>query len=96
MVKNKDFGHGDFVSRIRSAHYLSGASNWTVGENIAWGSYDYSTPRSIVHSWMQSPGHRANILNGRFREIGIGLTMGAPVRGMDRAATYATDFGARH
>jgi uncharacterized protein YkwD len=95
MVRHKEFGHGDFVGRIRSARYLSGARTWTVGENIAWGSYDYATPRSIVHSWMHSPPHRANILSSRFREIGLGITRGAPVRGMDRAATYATDFGAR-
>jgi uncharacterized protein YkwD len=44
---------------------------------------------------MHSPGHRANILSSRFREIGIGISRGAPVRGMGNAATYATDFGAR-
>ena len=41
---------------------------------------------------MASPGHRANILNGRFREIGIGLTLGSPRGGS--GATYATEFGA--
>ena len=91
-VRVDDYGPG----RIRSAHYLSGASTWTVGENIAWGSYDYATPRSIVRSWMHSPPHRANILRSQFRDIGIGLSRGAPVRGQARAATYATDFGARY
>jgi uncharacterized protein YkwD len=66
-----------------------------VGENIAWGSQELATPRSIVNGWMHSPGHRANILNRRFREIGIGVSRGAPEPGFDRAATYATDFGAR-
>ena len=94
-VRHRYFAHGDFVGRIRRADYLSGAGTWSVGENIAWGSYDYATPRSIVRSWMHSPGHRANILSRRFREIGIGITLGAPVSGMDRAATYATDFGTR-
>jgi uncharacterized protein YkwD len=95
MTRRKFFEHGDFVGRIRSAHYLSGSRSWTVGENIAWGSYDYASPKSIVRGWMHSPGHRANILSRRFREIGIGLSLGAPVRGMGRAATYATDFGSR-
>jgi uncharacterized protein YkwD len=96
MTAHHFFAHGDFVGRIRSARYLKGARGWTVGENIAWGSWDYATPASIVKGWMHSPPHRANILNGRFREIGIGVSRGAPVGGQDRAATYGTDFGARY
>lgn len=96
MVDQRFFAHGDFVGRIRAAHYLSGSHGWTVGENIAWGSFDYASPAETVDGWMHSPPHRANILNGRFREIGIGITRGAPARGMDRAATYATDFGTRY
>jgi uncharacterized protein YkwD len=42
---------------------------------------------------MHSPGHRANILNPGFHEIGLGVARGAPVGGQDRAATYVTDFG---
>ena len=96
MTRRKFFEHGDFVGRIRSAHYLSGSRAWTVGENIAWGSYEYATPGSIVDGWMHSPPHRHNILNGKFREIGIGVSRGAPVGGEDRAATYGTDFGTRY
>ena len=96
MTNRKFFAHGDFVGRIRKAHYLAGARGWTVGENIAWGSWDYATPKSIVRGWMHSPPHRHNILNGRFREIGIGVSRGAPVGGQERAATYGTDFGTRY
>jgi uncharacterized protein YkwD len=96
MVARDYFAHGDFVGRIRAARYLSNTRGWTVGENIAWGSWDYATPGSIVDGWMHSPPHRANILNGRFRDIGIGITRGAPASGMGRAATYATDFGTRY
>jgi uncharacterized protein YkwD len=95
MTNRNFFAHGDFVGRIRSARYLRGARGWTVGENIAWGSWDYATPKLIVRGWMNSPPHRHNILNGRFREIGIGVSRGAPVRGHQNAATYATDFGTR-
>src|SRR6476620_6728555 len=70
MARRNYFAHGDFVGRIRAARYLRGANRgYTVGENIAWGSWDYSTPANIVKAWMHSPGHRANILNGRFHEI---------------------------
>ena len=96
MTERNFFAHGDFVGRIRSARYLRGARGWTVGENIAWGSWSYATPKAIVRGWMNSPPHRHNILNSRFREIGVGLSRGAPVGGQDRAATYATDFGTRY
>ncbi|MEA2391126.1 MAG: hypothetical protein QOK31_1235, partial [Solirubrobacteraceae bacterium] len=39
-------------------------------------------------------GHRANILRGSFREIGIGIALGTPAGGS--GATYTTDFGAKH
>ncbi|WP_024756644.1 CAP domain-containing protein [Streptomyces exfoliatus] len=42
----------------------------TYGENIAMGQ---STPEEVMDSWMNSPGHRANILNCDFKEIGIGI-----------------------
>jgi uncharacterized protein YkwD len=95
MVAHKYFEHGDFVGRIKAAHYLSGSHAWTVGENIAWGTWFYATPSSIVDGWMHSPGHRANILNRHFREIGIGVSRGAPASRVHDAATYATDFGTR-
>jgi uncharacterized protein YkwD len=99
MVRRDYFAHdslggGTFVDRIRSSGYLRGASSWTVGENLAWGSHGRSAPRAITEMWMNSPGHRANILSASFREVGIGLAIGAPGTGAP-AATYATDFGAR-
>ncbi|GAC1521229.1 MAG: hypothetical protein NVS2B6_05510 [Thermoleophilaceae bacterium] len=95
MASRKYFAHGNFVGRIRAARYLAGKRSWIVGENIAWGTSDLATPAEIVKSWMQSPPHAANILNGSFREIGIGVARGAPARGLSDGATYATDFGAR-
>jgi uncharacterized YkwD family protein/spore coat assembly protein SafA len=41
----------------------------TAGENIAKG---YSTPKAVVDAWMNSPGHRANILNASYTHIGVG------------------------
>lgn len=46
-----------------------GISYRTAGENIAYG---YATPESVVDGWMNSPGHRANILNSSYKEIGVG------------------------
>ena len=46
-----------------------GISYRTAGENIAKG---YTSPESVVNAWMNSTGHRANILNASFTEIGVG------------------------
>ncbi|MFH8574914.1 CAP domain-containing protein [Streptomyces zaomyceticus] len=52
--------------RVTSAGYP-----WsTYGENIAMGQ---SSPEQVMESWMNSPGHRANILNCSFKEIGVGI-----------------------
>jgi uncharacterized protein YkwD len=95
MAARDFFAHGNFVGRIRSANYLRGARSWRLGENIAWGSGVLSTPAEIVDAWMHSPGHRANILQRGFRELGIGIARGTPNRSYDDGATYATDFGTR-
>ncbi len=103
MVRNRYFDHispagSTLMSRVRrGTTYLSGARNWALGENIAWGCGEYATPASTVNLWMNSAGHRKNIMNGKFRHIGIGLALGAPEdtgTGMP-AATYTADFGAR-
>ncbi|MGM8213169.1 CAP domain-containing protein [Virgibacillus sp. W0430] len=46
-----------------------GISYRTAGENIAKGQ---RTPQEVVTGWMNSPGHRANILNGNYTHIGVG------------------------
>ena len=98
MVREHFFSHdspngASLVDRIRATGYLEGAQSWSVGENIAYGSGRRSTPRSIGRAWMNSPGHRANILSRSFREIGIGIAAGTPVGG--GGTTYTTDFGRR-
>jgi uncharacterized protein YkwD len=102
MVRHSFFAHespggSTPLSRIRRTTYLTGAGFWTVGENLAWGTGNLATPRMIMRAWMHSPEHRANILNGRYRQIGVGIAYGAPVHAFAAApgATYATDFGGR-
>lgn len=56
-------------TRVRDCGYPSGA-----GENIAWG---YSSASSAFNGWMNSSGHRANILNGTYQVIGVGFANGA-------------------
>ena len=50
-----------------------GLSFRTAGENIAYGQ---RTPQQVVDGWMNSSGHRANILNAAYRQIGVGYVAG--------------------
>lgn len=64
------FSHtGADGSTLRSRVDATGYAWFTLGENIAAGG---STPAQTLNQWMNSDGHRANILNCNFREIGIG------------------------
>ena len=77
-----------FDQRIRSSGYGGG----TLAENIAWGGGSLGTPRRIVGSWMNSGGHRANILSGTLRDSGIGVASRTPQGG--GGGTYVHAFGA--
>lgn len=50
----------------------AGVSYRTAGENIAYGQ---RTPQQVVNEWMNSSGHRANILGKQFTQIGVGYTV---------------------
>jgi uncharacterized protein YkwD len=84
------------VDRIRSTGYIPGPSDgWIIGENLAWGTYDLSTPAAIVAAWIASPGHLANILESQYTETGIGITPAVPasLSGGSPGASYAQEFG---
>ncbi|MZF89158.1 CAP domain-containing protein [Streptomyces sp. SID5643] len=61
----------------------AGSTRRTIGENIACGQ---RSPADVVEGWMNSPGHRANILNPGFTHLGIGFAGGG------RAGTYWTQL----
>ncbi|ARX89048.1 hypothetical protein SMD44_08535 [Streptomyces alboflavus] len=68
--------------RITAAGY-----RWsTYGENIARGQ---QTAKSVMTSWMNSSGHRANILNCSFKELGVGVVKGSG------GPWWTQNFGAR-
>ena len=99
MVDGRFFAHvspAGQMLRERLAAYTTGADEFQVGENLAWGEGPLATPRAIVDRWMHSDGHRANILNAAFREIGIGIVNGSPTGSLAAwSATYTTHFGTR-
>lgn len=71
MALNDFFSHtGSNGSSVTDRMEAAGYTNWTAaGENIAAGQ---TTPAEVMNSWMNSPGHRANILNCDFADIGVG------------------------
>lgn len=84
------------VDRIRDTGYIPNTSvGYVIGENLAWGTYQLSTPQSIVSAWFASPGHLANILEAQYRDTGIGVTPAVPSSLAPGApgATYAQEFG---
>jgi uncharacterized protein YkwD len=75
MVVHDFFGHtssngSNVQARVRDQGY----HDCLVAENLAWG---YPTVVQIVSGWMNSPGHRSNMLHPRATEMGVGITQGA-------------------
>jgi uncharacterized protein YkwD len=83
------------LSRMRASGYISSHVGYEVGENIAWGTMWLATPRAIVAAWMRSPGHRANILDPRYHDTGIGVCAHPPaaLAHGEAGAIYTQDFG---
>ena len=95
MIDKDYFSHTSqdgttFAQRIK----LQGYNYRAVGENVGWGSGSLGTPDSIFKSWKNSPGHKANILSERYREIGVGAATGT-YKSYSNATMWTADFGAR-
>jgi len=101
MVSQGFFSHNSlngrsFVDRIESSGYMRGARSWLVGENLVWGNGELSTPAELVRAWMESSAHRANLLRGRFKEIGIGVQRGTPNNASEHnGVVVSSEYGFR-
>jgi len=87
MAINSCFGHDscdgtNWSIRTRSFYPTGG-----IGENVAAG---YLTPEEVVTGWMNSPGHKANILNAAYQGIGVGYVYEA---GSNYGTYWTQDFG---
>jgi uncharacterized protein YkwD len=77
-----------FTATFRAAGWHGG----TMGENIAFGSSYLGGPQAIFRSWMNSPGHRANIMSRSFRYEGLAVrTVSLP--GIGSVRVWAQTFG---
>ena len=88
MATNNFFSHtGSGGSSVSERVSLAGYTWSSVGENIAAG---YQTPASVVAGWMDSPGHKANILGSGFEHLGVGYAYDAE---SDYGRYWTADFG---
>ncbi len=100
MIDKDYFAHESFngetdIARMQRFGYTSsGFSFVKYGENIYRGSGTFGTPSSAFKWWMNSPGHKANILDPDFREVGIGVRTG-DFQGQADTSMYTVDFGVR-
>ena len=106
MLEHRYFAHDrpsggpSFAGRITRFGYGSNGS-YSLGENIAWATCEIATPREMVKMWMASPGHRANILQRRFKEQAVSVLYSPGNVGGDYDsdipfAIYVNQFGARY
>jgi uncharacterized protein YkwD len=80
----------EFTYWIEATGYMS-TPCWHVGENLAWGTGEYGTVRSIFQAWMRSPDHRKNIL-GDYLETGVSVQVGT-LGGQPGTRVWAQHFG---
>jgi uncharacterized protein YkwD len=75
--------------------YLRGATSYRIGENIAWGTGHFATPRDTMNAWLHSAGHRQNILTPGYAELGVGYLPNETFVGYSDAALWSQEFGTR-
>lgn len=104
MVRRRYFAHASRrgrtpAQRARAAGYVPRKGHWRIGENLAWGAGSRASAEAAVRGWLESPPHRANLLGRGFRDVGVSVVHGAPVRGAGgrdaQTATFVVEFGNR-
>jgi uncharacterized protein YkwD len=102
MAKVGYFGHDSangrsFSKRIAGYYRLRGYRSWAVGENLVYASPDMGAAEALK-LWLASPPHRANLLDPRWRDVGLSAvhaTSAPGVYGNSPATIVTADFGVR-
>jgi uncharacterized protein YkwD len=92
-LQHKCPGEHGFNQRMRDSGYLKGAKAWGYAENLGY----ENTPHQMLRRFLHKRFDRQNMLNRKFRDVGVGVGWGAPVAGLDdsKFATYTVDFAWR-
>ena len=98
MVARDYFGHTSPTGSTLSYRILHSGfiywGQWWAGEDLAWGTGTYGTPRATLRMWLASPEHRAILLSTRYGLIGLGRATGSFL-GHSGAVVWTADFGHR-
>jgi uncharacterized protein YkwD len=101
MVAARFFSHAgadgeSLRQRVQRTGYIRASRYTLLGETLAWGMGSFATPGQLLESFMASRVHRQTLLDRRYRDIGVGMTLGAPMANVGGpAATLTLDFGRR-
>lgn len=97
IVQCDEFSHTacgrPFTYWLEQEGYAQPGACWGAGENLAWGTGELGTVRSILTAWVNSPDHLANMLTASFDHLGVGMEVG-PLNGYPDAHIWVTHFGA--
>ena len=88
MLRGHYFAHGAFNQRVRRF-----VRSRAIGETLAWLTPRCGRAGRVVRMWMNSPPHRAVLLSGRYRKVGIGRRAGR--MGGARTCLVTADFASR-
>jgi uncharacterized protein YkwD len=102
MLQDGYFAHNSFDGKAfwtRLTAYTNGSTNggWSVGENLLWSAPGVDASQALK-LWMASPEHRANILNAKWRQIGVSALHAGDAPGTfgnQPVTIITTDFGVR-
>ncbi len=95
MIDKDYFSHYSYNGESFSARLTRYGYNWsTCAENIGWGTGSKGEPDYQFGLWMNSSGHRAHILDSRYREIGVGQAYGT-YKAYSNARMWTVNFGSR-
>jgi uncharacterized protein YkwD len=83
--------------RVKKHYRTAGYARWSVGENLLAAPFEIDA-REVVRLWLQSPGHRHNLLARKFRQVGIAADRSSTAPGYfhgQQAVVITLDFGTR-
>ena len=89
------FSHTPCGSAVTAAVHEAGYRYATFGENLFAGTWGRVSARDVVSAWLQSPPHRANLLNRSFRDVGVAPVLAHGLLDGGDAVVWTATFGSR-
>ena len=90
-----DFSHTPCGRSFASVYAASGysLSTHSVAENLAWGTGSLASAGDTVRSWLASPEHRQNMLDGDWRKFGVAVVTVRRLSGAQNVTVWVAEFG---